>query len=369
MYVRSDRPGRPFRVQYRDEDGRQRSPGFVSEEEQIRFAKGLAKRLRVEGRSVLSVDPARWEAFLRLEAEAGGFEGLSAAVRLWQERGVRLRGMDLSRAGCEFLELKEREGISHDSWLRYKKLLERLGSAFPGARVDEFDGVCLTGWLESLRASDGRVFEAVTRNNWRTWAKAFFEFCKRRGWVVENPVGLVPRWREVERPVGILSPEEGARLFAANGGRPCVGRLALEAFAGLRYSSAKRIRREQINFEDRGIVLPGEDLKTRRRVYVDGFPENLWGWLEAAPVGCWDLTERQYQEEKRLAFVRAGIGHPKNCLRHSFATYHVALVGNVGKTATLLCHTNLATLNRFYRGNATRREGGEWFEIRPDCKN
>jgi hypothetical protein len=38
-----------------------------------------------------------------------------------------------------------------------------------------------------------------------------------------------------------------------------------------------------VNFADKGITLPAAKLKIRKRHYIDGLPENLWPWLNAAP--------------------------------------------------------------------------------------
>jgi hypothetical protein len=57
---------------------------------------------------------------------------------------------------------------------------------------------------------------------------------------------------------------------------------------------------------------------------------------------------------------------PHNALRHSFCTYHVAMHGDAGKTATLLTHRgNVSILYEHYRGNATRAAGEAYFNLRP----
>jgi hypothetical protein len=56
---------------------------------------------------------------------------------------------------------------------------------------------------------------------------------------------------------------------------------------------------------------------------------------------------------------------PKNALRHSFVTYHVALHRNPGKTALIVSHRDQDCLYRHYLGIATRREAEKYFEIFP----
>jgi hypothetical protein len=77
------------------------------------------------------------------------------------------------------------------------------------------------------------------------------------------------------------------------------------------------------------------------------------------------MTKRQYLEAKSLAFVRASVPHPRNCLRKCFATYHLASGGNAGHTAAILCHTSLVKLLNDYNGIASSETGAKWFQILP----
>ncbi len=366
VYFRRDRINRPWLVQWREPGSSKLvSKSFSTEQDQIRFAKRLAKRRDDEGNMILNFDPKKWQRFLLHEERVGGMANLDEVESLWQASGIKRGGMHLKQAGQSFLKAKEREAISTESFRRYQKMIDRMEARFPAVLLADFKADLLIEWIESLSLPDGRAYSAVSRNNWRVMLHTLFAFFVRRGWLAVNPVSSIERWGDVEKPVGILTPEEGRKLFEANRDLPVAGRLALEAFGGFRYSSAKRLVKRDINFEDHGISLPAGRIKTGKRFYVDSFPDNLWLWINHVTEGCWKMTPRQYQEGKRYAFARAMIPHPKNCLRHSFATYHVAAFKNVGETATILCHTNLSMLNRHYRGMATHRQGLEWFEIRP----
>jgi site-specific recombinase XerD len=365
MFTRTGRR-KPFYCSWLDpETGRYHSTAFEKEALQLAFAKDLAKRRMDDGKNILNFDAVKWRRFLEFEALIGGIDRLPEVERLWLDRSRPARGPLLEPVTKDFLIAKDRQGISADTYSRYKALVERLLWSFPGADLDTLDAALLTGWIDELKHPNGKPQTAVSKNNWRRYLNTFFNYAVKHRLIEHNPVDLVIVARVEEKPVGILTPEEGTQFFARNKGEALIGRLALEAFAGLRYSSAMRLQKAHINFEDEGISLPGSILKTGKRFYIDGFPSNLWKWLRLAPAACWTMTERQYQEGKKLAFVRAGIGHPKNCLRHSFCTYHVAKFKNVGETATLLCHTNIGTLNRFYRGVATHAAGRAWFGICP----
>ncbi|MCZ6672496.1 MAG: hypothetical protein O7C75_06095 [Verrucomicrobia bacterium] len=366
LYHRADRETKPWVVQWRvPGESNPKSKSFEKEAYQILFAKDLDRRREDEGKQILNFDPKEWKRYLLFKERIGGAHNLDLVERMWLGNQPQWLGSYLEKVGRDFLREKDREGLSRDSYDRYVKLIDNLNRSFPRVRINELDDQVMLRWLDSLASSNGKPFTPVTKNNWRKLLNTFFSDCVRRRYITDNPIDLIAKWGVKEKPVGILSPEEGRQLFSANREKAAIGRLALEAFAGMRYSSARRLQKKHINFDECGIELPGARIKTQRRIYVDGFPENLWEWVNFAPKECWSMPERVYQEEKKLAFIRANVPHPHNCLRHSFATYHVAKFKNVGLTATLLCHTNIQTLNRFYRGNATHSEGVEWFEIMP----
>jgi len=57
---------------------------------------------------------------------------------------------------------------------------------------------------------------------------------------------------------------------------------------------------------------------------------------------------------------------PQDCLRHSFATYAVALTNNPGQVAIWLGHNgNPTMLYRHYRGLTTKAEADKFFALRP----
>jgi len=98
-------------------------------------------------------------------------------------------------------------------------------------------------------------------------------------------------------------------------------------------------------------------------------PDNLWQWLEfakkKAPEG-FSLSKRLWDRRKEQIAKKTGFRMPHNALRHSFCSYHVALQGDAGKTATLLTHRgNVAILYEHYKGNASKAQAEEYFSIVP----
>lgn len=358
IFQRPDRK-KPYFVSWRDpESKKQKATSFETEDEQIVYAKQLA-----HNRSIQAVDMTKWIRFIEFERKIGGIQFLDDVERVYLNR-PRVQGALLKDAVEGFLRDKGHEGIAYQTLQRHQRYLGKFCDSFPGVYLSDIHEDQITEWIRNLK--DGRkAMQPVTKENYRKFLRTFFRWAVLKKMLLDNPVDRVPALKVPAKDVGILTVEEGRKLFEANKDVSCIGRLALEAFAGLRYSSARRIEKSDINFEDRGISLPATKLKTGKRFYVDGFPDNLWQWLKHTPESCWGLKERQYQEAKKFAFARANIPHPHNCLRHSFCTYHVAKDKDVARTAYLLCHTDLKMLNQHYRGMATHADGEKWFEIEP----
>jgi len=163
----------------------------------------------------------------------------------------------------------------------------------------------------------------------------------------------------------ILTITEIRHLFRANEkvDPEICGLLALGAFAGMRSSAIARMDYAEIDFTQRGILTPAEKTKKKRRQWIEDLPDNLWAWLKKTPAAAFSMTHRQMLHRRAQAFKRAGLlveaddiaranakrearGEallglkpkcpPKNALRHSFVTYHVALHRNPGKTALIV---------------------------------
>jgi hypothetical protein len=143
--------------------------------------------------------------------------------------------------------------------------------------------------------------------------------------------------------------------------------MALEAFGGLRFSSSFRISRDEINLEEKTIILPASKHKSGKRQILEGLPENLWAWIKAADAmgHDWKICRPVYDREKKAAFERAGLSKLCNVLRHSFCSYHVALHQDAAKTAWLMQHTNQAMLYRHYKGLALRADAERYFQLSP----
>ena len=362
---REGRP-KPYGVQWRT-DGKVKTEFYADTTQRDKRYAGLVREARrgnlaqVPDRS----DMADWYAFKKSINDTPWQDVVAGWRADLQHRGVSLCDLLVKDAVTTYMAEMEKaffERRLSDDTIRHKR--QKIGlfsDTFGSNRLDAVRGEDIEEWLEEDLGLD----VAATFNTYRRHLRSFFSFFGKQ--IRSNPLDDVKPLDERIEHVGILTVRETAQLFdyALHNQRAALGRLALEAFAGLRFSSAYRLEKNDINFVDRGISLPAQKIKTQRRHYIDGLPQNLWSWLEATTPDCWSLTQSEWMHMKSELFENAKVGHPHNCLRHSFCTYHMAAFKNPGLTATLLCHSNQQKLWSNYNGRATQADGKKYWTITP----
>ena len=264
-------------------------------------------------------------------------------------------------ASARYLTARASEGIEKATLCHARKDMSRFVAKFGSRLLGDIKPDELRAWLTTL------PFSEVTKRNHYKRVNAFWKWARLEGLAAVNPCDSIKSPARESNDVSVLSVADVQKLFeTAARLRPQVcAKLALEAFAGLRFSSAARLVKADVNFKDKGITLPAAKIKTRRRHYIDGLPTNLWRWLRVAPPEAWTLTERQYLTLKGEAFTLAGVTNPGNVLRHSFCSYHVAANKDAARTAVILCHANPSMLYQHYKGRAAEKDARSYFRIKP----
>jgi integrase len=360
----TNRP-KPWGARWRDDDGKRRFKFFASEKERDRYITEARKKVAREGSALLDLSAADAVTMRKCLDLVGDPATVLQACQEWADKG-KVIPVKVSKAVEEYQAEKEAVGRDENYQRAKRAHFDRLKTFMP----DEFaiwTAQDARQW--TLMLSD--TFAPVTVENHVRTAIGFSRWCIRRGYMLENPFSDVPV-PDVIRPEPEFLPVASVKdlLTTARDKYPdAVAYFALGAFAGLRSSVCARLPVEAIHIKQRGILIPASHAKNKRRVYTDGYPDNLWAWLEWAeknsPEG-FNLSKRMWDRRRGQVAKKAGVKMPHNALRHSFCTYHVAMEGDAGKTATLLTHRgNVAILYEHYRGNATREEGEAYFGIRP----
>jgi site-specific recombinase XerC len=365
------RPSAPFLLRW-DEAGKRRSQSFATAEDRETAAKALADKRAEHGREVLTFDPREWRRWLEFKDAIGDADPFDV-LREWQiarsNAGSPVGKLTVADAVAQYVAFRAQGKLSADTRRHIDKhVRERFGLTHAGLKLRDITPAKITTWLDSLRSSKGankgKPVEPLTRRHHRKDLNTFFDYCVTQGWLQRNPCALVAVPHVEETDVELLTVEEGISLFANNENYPVVGRMALEAFGFIRASRAGYIRREEINFAERGILFKGAGRKGTKARFRQGHPDNLWAWLNRAPDETWDMTFSQYRHAKALAFARAGLSGSDNRLRKTCLSAYVAMTKNPVGAAHLSTHRHPSTTD-IYLGVMTEAEGRAWFEIGP----
>ncbi|MBN1864684.1 MAG: hypothetical protein JW808_07265 [Victivallales bacterium] len=366
---RYDREGRKssYGVMWRV-DGKRKFRFFQNRSLREDFFRELQRQERKVGRSILEISSEEAVIMKRcLELMGTPEKVLLACQEISEKSSVKL--CPASKAVSEHLAEKRELGRDSNYERAVRKMLERALDKF-GESLSEWSDAAAREWRLELSGE----FKPVTVRNHLKKTAAFVRWCMSRKYMAANPFANLEIPGVVMPEPQFLSVADTKKLFlAAQESYPqTVAYLALGAFAGIRSSSTAQLGMEGINFEQRGILIMASQAKNKRRVYLDGHEPNLWAWLEwardHAPEG-FSLTKRQWDRIRRELASEAKVKMPHNALRHSFCTYHTALYGDAGRTATLLTHKgNVSILYEHYRGNASKPQAQEYFSVFPGTR-
>lgn len=263
-----------------------------------------------------------------------------------------------------------RRGLRRRSVDFYESKLSFFAGEFEGKDLDGFTRVELRDWLEALPVAD------TTREGHLRAVRALFRWAERQEPALcrmDPTRGLSLRVEREAREVAILSPDEAAWVMEHAGNYRAA--LALMFFAGVRPSEINAREKppllwRHVDFKAKTIRIEAATAKTRVARVLEDLPPNLWRWLKldrgepGKPV-----CSLQTRFISRWLMEREGCpiaGWKHDVCRHSFATYHVALLSNVERTSLIMGHEGRARLlHQRYRGVATKAEAKAFFGICP----
>lgn len=285
---------------------------------------------------------------------------------------------------------KQGNGLNENYSCKIANFLERFCEAFgDNTIVSSISSEKIETWInsvkkrvyadspdETLNGTAMKVYvdtdtpvSAITKKGFRSMLFTFFKFCRMRGWINENPVERIPAIREKLKTPKFYKVAEVANMLSKSEPLSDLrAYLAIAAFAGLRRREIERLTWDKIKLPDREIVMDNEVTKTGARRIVK-IPENLAMWL--APYSDKLNTKNHIVEQnfvKRLNAFRIanGIKWINNGLRHSAATYYLALTRNAAITAEQMGHA-VDVLKQHYNGLAREKEAKAYFDIKPSA--
>lgn len=105
----------------------------------------------------------------------------------------------------------------------------------------------------------------------------------------------------------------------------------------------------------------GADIAKTRRRRIIPISKNLKAWLQLGGTLPLDRVDYELAKFRKLAGIQSW---PRNVMRHSFCSYHLALHGSAAQTALAAGHTE-TMLFTHYRELATKAQAKAFFAIVP----
>ncbi|MBK1835559.1 tyrosine-type recombinase/integrase [Roseibacillus ishigakijimensis] len=269
-----------------------------------------------------------------------------------------------------YLDAMEARELDVKTIRRARQTLNRFSAAHPRRTLASLKGPEIRAWWETF---GGVVNQRANRTdvntflNWIVKSERFPNF-------TENPTPPAPELPKKRKAKVILTPPDVRRLLEC-ADRELLPAIVAQVFIGVRKEEALRLRWEHFDWEEEELSVPEDVTKGRENhVRINRIPPNALQWLkpyfdqEGGPVLPAYKTVDTY--EKALSRIRKKAGWnqenpwPRNALRKTFISCHVASYSDIGKTAAI-AGTSEAVIFRNYRALVKKSLAKKLWEIYP----
>lgn len=196
--------------------------------------------------------------------------------------------------------------------------------------------------------------------------RAAFSYAVAHGYAATNPAKGMLTDDADDREIATLTPTEAKALYAAASDdvKPYV---VLATWCGIRPEEVKRLDWADVNWGREWVEVRRSTSKTKRRRFVE-MSENVLAMLEpykgmtGKVVAC---SPNAWKLEFKAARVAAGVfdGWQEDTLRHSFASYHVALHNDLDGLARQMGHSGTGTAYQHYLDAVGLKEAKEFWSV------
>lgn len=253
----------------------------------------------------------------------------------------------------------------------------------PAHTITESD---VEDFLDGLKGMNGKRASATTRAQYLNLLKSVFKFCIKRGTIPAkyNPVAnLTPPSKKKDTEPEILTVDEVKRIFAFVKANPKFHKfipvLAVGFFCGARVEERAKITYRDIFVGGRDEIFISATVAKNGQARYIYTTENFRAWIEFAKAHGVTMKpsehllagdtskQRRDAHSKFLLALKDGTGItlPKNCIRHTAASFMSEMKGYT-ETANQLGH-DIAMLLKHYRRAISKAEAEEYFNISPDA--
>lgn len=362
-------PAYKWRVSYPD-GAKRRSKGFTKKTGQggaIEFAEKQRGAIALDGTRHEAITPQerRWVlSFRDLVAELPDSVDkptLGDAISHFRETyKIRHKTKTVLQIIDDYLLMLQRRNLSKDYLYSTGKRMERFAAAYGDWLACDLTPEIVVDWLEGLALGN------TSTNHYRTCLVQLFNYALEMEVVAKNPAAKVHKKKVIPTEIGILTVKEAQALLNVCSNEILPG-IALGLFAGIRRQELCRMDWGELDFEQQLITIAAAKAKTASRRLIP-LRSNLAKWLmphfrKSGPIMP---TEMIYRSRLNAAMEVAQIKQwPHNCLRHSFASYHLAAFQDAAALALEMGHSNTRMIFEHYRALVPPKEGKRFWKIVP----
>lgn len=263
---------------------------------------------------------------------------------------------------ADFLRVKEQAGRRAGYIYVQKCVLGYFAATFGGREIHTISHAEISDWMGA------QSWALRTRENYRRDLGNLFGFAMKHGHCASNPLARMERATLDDKPPGILTIAQTAALLTTAEtfeGGAFLPYVAIGLFAGLRASELAALDWSEVSLTERTIEVTAAKAKTRARRIVT-MSENLAAWLTpyASTAGA-ATPKARAASWARLRAVAGITPWPKNAMRHSFASYHVAKHHDAPRTSLEMGHDNPQQLFTNYRELVKPTDADRFWKLTP----
>jgi integrase len=307
-----------------------------------------------------SLHGKRSRRFFRTEADALRASGEIAIAHSLGSTKTGKRGGDTIRdLAAEFLAEKKIE-VAEDTHRQLawgiKMLVERFGNNAPA----DLNEAITKRWVAGLGLS--------TRGRYNVFVvcRSLYRWHGVRAVCRDNPFFSAPT-RDDGR-VESLTPDQMAILLKTDFPQWFRTYLVCGGFAGLRSIEMTRMDHASFDWQYKEILVrkseskQGDAAKPRSIAILPAFERHMARDLDGDLLA--GSSKKRFANCFKQVCDLLGIEHwPKNSLRHSFASYHLAHFRDAAKTSFEMGHESPKMLYKTYANLVSRRDAEKWWNL------
>ena len=215
----------------------------------------------------------------------------------------------------------------------------------------------------------------VTWNSNRDWARSFFGYCHRQGWMTQSICDkyILPKKtvKYVHREIWTVAQWEKALTFCLNEKPELLLYVVLATLCGIRPTEINRMEHRMIRLDEDIIDLPPEVTKTNqpRTIHLHATAK---AWIQVAyelnsPLGA-DFAATDAIKQAKMKPLRDHLGFdewPSDIMRHSFCSYYSELTKSIGATA-MEAGNSEAIIKKNYKSKVTPKQCKAFWNLTPE---